>query len=120
MYHSIQADYLSTSSLLLMAFLEVACARWLHFWKFATTAFGIRIQTFLICGVVCFFLLACGSIALAHQQPNVILLVADDLGWGETHCNGHPHVKTPTLDRNVTPVECKEKSGFREPAGLGP
>lgn len=32
------------------------------------------------------------------SRPNVILLMADDLGWGDTGYNGHPHLRTPSLD----------------------
>ena len=32
-------------------------------------------------------------------RPNVILVMADDQGWGDTGYNGHPHLKTPHLDR---------------------
>lgn len=31
-------------------------------------------------------------------RPNIVLMMADDQGWGETGYNGHPHVKTPVLD----------------------
>ena len=31
--------------------------------------------------------------------PNIVLLMADDLGWGDTAYNGHPHLQTPSLDR---------------------
>ncbi len=34
----------------------------------------------------------------AAPRPNVVLVLADDQGWGETGYNGHPHVRTPTLD----------------------
>lgn len=34
----------------------------------------------------------------AAERPNIILLMGDDHGWDETGYNGHPHVKTPTLD----------------------
>lgn len=33
------------------------------------------------------------------QRPNVILCMADDLGWGDTGYNGHPVLRTPHLDR---------------------
>jgi arylsulfatase A-like enzyme len=32
------------------------------------------------------------------ERPNVVLMMADDQGWGETGYNGHPHLKTPVLD----------------------
>jgi len=33
------------------------------------------------------------------ERPNVILMMTDDQGWGDTGYNGHPHLKTPNLDR---------------------
>lgn len=36
--------------------------------------------------------------AAAAARPNIILMMADDQGWGETGYNGHPHLKTPVLD----------------------
>lgn len=32
-------------------------------------------------------------------QPNIIFIFADDWGWGDLGCYGHPHVETPNLDR---------------------
>lgn len=34
----------------------------------------------------------------ASAKPNVILVMADDQGWGDTGYNGHPFVQTPALD----------------------
>lgn len=33
------------------------------------------------------------------DTPNVILIMADDLGWGDTGYNGHPVLQTPHLDQ---------------------
>ena len=34
----------------------------------------------------------------AADRPNIILVMADDMGWGQTSYNGHPILKTPNLD----------------------
>jgi arylsulfatase A-like enzyme len=44
------------------------------------------------------FTLAGARAAAPADRPNIILLMADDQGWGETGYNGHPHLKTPVLD----------------------
>ena len=52
-------------------------------------------------------LVAFGSQVIAKDtKPNIILVMADDLGWGDTAYNGHPFVKTPHLD-------AMSKSGLR-------
>jgi len=39
------------------------------------------------------------STAATHAaQPNIVLCMADDQGWGDTAYNGHPLLKTPHLD----------------------
>ncbi len=33
-----------------------------------------------------------------EAKPNIVLIMADDQGWGDTGYNGHPELKTPNLD----------------------
>ena len=32
-------------------------------------------------------------------SPNILFIFADDWGWGDLGCHGHPYVKTPNIDR---------------------
>jgi arylsulfatase A-like enzyme len=36
---------------------------------------------------------------LAAEKPNVIVIMADDLGYGDISCNGATAIKTPNIDR---------------------
>jgi uncharacterized sulfatase len=48
------------------------------------------------------FLAACADGLFAKEtgvRPNVIIILADDLGSGDLACYGHPRFKTPSLDR---------------------
>lgn len=54
-------------------------------------------------------LLASAFLAVAADSPkraNILLIMADDQGWGDTGYNGHPELKTPNLDNLA-------KSGLR-------
>ena len=39
------------------------------------------------------------SAAAADRPPNIIVIFADDLGYGDLGCYGHPTIRTPHLDR---------------------
>lgn len=39
------------------------------------------------------------GIASAAEKPNIIVVLCDDLGYGDLKCFGHPDVLTPNLDK---------------------
>ena len=46
-------------------------------------------------------LVCCGTSVTAfteERQPNIIVLLADDLGYGELGCQGNPEIPTPHID----------------------
>jgi arylsulfatase A-like enzyme len=47
--------------------------------------------------------LICSSFVIPHssfaaERPHILLVMADDMGWGQTSYRGHPILKTPNLD----------------------
>ena len=44
-------------------------------------------------------LMVCASV-LAVQKPNVLLILADDLGYNDTGFQGSNMIKTPSSDRS--------------------
>ena len=46
-----------------------------------------------------FLLLLLPCALLAAQRPNVVFIIADDLGWGELGCYGQKKIPTPNIDK---------------------
>src|SRR5262245_8315171 len=44
-------------------------------------------------------LLAFTPLAAAAESPNVLLILADDQGWGDVHSHGNAAIETPNLDK---------------------
>ncbi len=58
----------------------------------------ISIWRISVAACVACFGVACSSILAAREQPNIILILADDLGYGDIGCFGQKQLKTPRLD----------------------
>ncbi len=60
----------------------------------------VRLLLALAAGGITLVLSAHAAASAAAARPlNVIVLMADDMGWGDLGCQGHPFAKTPALDR---------------------
>jgi len=51
----------------------------------------------MLAAVLTAFFSYCGC-AAADERPNIVLVMADDQGWGDMGYNGHPDLKTPHFD----------------------
>ena len=56
----------------------------------------MKINSIFLCGV---FLFAAGFAQAAEARPNILFVLADDLGWTALSCYGNKDVATPNLDR---------------------
>lgn len=58
--------------------------------------------------------------ARAADKPNVVIFLADDLGYGDLGCYGHPRIKTPHLDafakQGVRLSQCYSASAVCSPS----
>ena len=57
-------------------------------------------RTFFLVFALFVLLVSCNSVAEPDDasHPNIILIMADDLGWGDVGFNGNELIKTPALD----------------------
>nr|WP_295924898.1 sulfatase [uncultured Dyadobacter sp.] len=62
---------------------------------------NIRRLTFLH-GIVAMLLITSFATAQKAKSPNIIVILADDLGYGDLASYGHPTIRTPYLDRMAT------------------
>ena len=62
---------------------------------------SIKQPAFLLCLSICIIatLDHVETCQAAERSPNIIIIFADDLGYGDLGCFGHPTIQTPPLDR---------------------
>ena len=65
----------------------------------------------------------CGRSLAADERPNFLVILCDDLGYGDLGCYGHPAIQTPHLDRlaaqGVRLTDCYSASPLCSPARCG-
>ena len=59
-----------------------------------TSNFAFRLA-FVVCLATC----PMNAFGQKDKSPNVVLIMADDLGWKDLHCYGNEKLDTPTIDR---------------------
>ncbi len=60
------------------------------------TFYTIPKRVLLLSAMIAF---VCALTAPASDKPNIVFIFADDLGFGDLACHGHPTIKTPHIDR---------------------
>jgi arylsulfatase A len=60
---------------------------------------------------------------LAAPRPNFLVIICDDLGWGDLACYGHPRIQSPQLDRlaaeGIRLTDCYCASPVCSPSRVG-
>lgn len=52
--------------------------------------------------ITCFASLMLSASTFAADKPNIVFVLADDLGWTDVGCQGSKYYKTPAIDRLAT------------------
>ncbi len=63
----------------------------------------LRVQQCLVATLFSLLFLSLAPCAVAEDsKPNIVFIIADDLGWGELSCYGQKKFSTPNIDRLTT------------------
>ncbi|WP_442509208.1 arylsulfatase [Novipirellula sp. SH528] len=65
---------------------------------------GFRYATLVVATVLCLAQIACfqSRIARAAEHPNIVIMLADDQGWGDLSVHGNTNLSTPNIDSLAT------------------
>lgn len=59
----------------------------------------------------------------SEARPNFLVILCDDLGYGDLGCFGHPHIKTPHLDKlaeaGIRLTDCYSSAPVCSPSRVG-
>ena len=64
-----------------------------------------RYCKFFVCIAIALFGLSGTEVVIADDgagQPNIVVVLCDDLGYGDIECYGHPNIKTPHINKLAT------------------
>jgi len=68
-------------------------------------------------------LLLAAHVAQAQDRPNIVVVLCDDLGYGDLACYGHPRIKTPNLDQmakeGIRLTDCYSAAPVCSPSRVG-
>src|SRR3954465_13792678 len=69
------------------------------------------------------FLLVPTTAAAQAPKPNILIILCDDLGYGDLGCYGHEAIRTPNLDKlaaqGIRFTECYAASAVCSPSRAG-
>ncbi len=67
--------------------------------------------------------LLAGVMWAGAARPNIVVVLCDDLGYGDLECFGHPHIKTPNLNRmadeGIRFTDCYSTAAVCSPSRVG-
>ena len=61
-----------------------------------------EVTIFILLITFCISFNSCSNKNTTHKKPNIIFIMADDLGYNELGCYGQDVIKTPGIDRIAT------------------
>ncbi len=63
------------------------------------------------------------SASIVAERPNIVIVLCDDLGYGDLECYGHPQIKTPQLnklaDEGIRFTDCYSTAAVCSPSRVG-